>query len=69
MQGLRSPDVFQAVAAADEGVEELGGDAAEEQHGADGPGRVVQLPAAQRSRTDDLQGTLLLGGRRVGDNV
>lgn len=53
----------------DEGVEEFGGDVPQEERAAHHPGRVVQLPLAQRPALDDLQGTLLLGRRRAVDGV
>lgn len=67
--GLRSLHILQAVAAADERFQELGGDAAEEEHSAHSPGRVAHLPLAQGSCPDDFQGTLLLRGRSVWDHL
>jgi len=66
---LCSSDVFHLIAAPDEGVEEVGGYAVEKEQAAHRPGRVVQLPLAQRPAPDDLQRALVLRRRRVLDDV
>lgn len=68
-QGLSSSDVFHVILAPDEGVKEVGGDVPEEEQAAHRPGRVVQLPPAQRPALDNLQCALLLRCRRVLDGV